>query len=119
MKKQFLIIIVLLGFISCQEDVRFNNPSLQGLKDNVFWRAVDSKASFTFGANDGPNGSFFIQAFVGNETVSFKLASTKPQTYILGGSSSNIATYSHTVADEVISYSTEFDSSGGQIVITE
>jgi hypothetical protein len=35
MKKYLVCFIILLSLGSCQEDVRFNNPSFQGLKDNV------------------------------------------------------------------------------------
>ena len=45
MKKYFLFVIVLFTFMSCQEDVRFNNPAFQGVKDNVFWRAIQIKSN--------------------------------------------------------------------------
>jgi hypothetical protein len=78
MKKQFLIIIVLFAFISCQEDVRFNNPSLQGLKDNVLWRAVDSRATIE------ANGSLTIKGYAQNEIVTLKASSVGSGTYVLG-----------------------------------
>ena len=47
MKKLALNILLLFAFVSCQEEVKFNNPSFQGQKDNVFWRAIDSKATLS------------------------------------------------------------------------
>jgi hypothetical protein len=44
MKKIISVIILALFFISCEEDVVFNSPSIQGKLDNVFWRAIDSEA---------------------------------------------------------------------------
>lgn len=113
MKKLFLIIIVLFAFLSCQEDVRFNNPSLQGMKDNVFWRAIESRATLA------PDGSLLIQAYTGNETLSLKTTSTKPQTYFLGTSESKKVTYILNDPSGLITFSTGFGVGDGQIVIEE
>ncbi|HSN49265.1 MAG TPA: DUF6252 family protein, partial [Flavobacterium sp.] len=61
MKKQFLYLLFLVAFISCQDDVKFNNPTFEGQKDNVFWRAVDAKAILA------ANGSLTIEAYTRNE----------------------------------------------------
>ena len=74
MKKYFLIALVFFGLLSCEDDVRFNNPSFQGLKDNVFWRGVRSKATI---ASDG---SLLIESLIVNETISLKTAAAEPQT---------------------------------------
>ncbi len=113
MKKLFLIIIVLFAFISCQEDVRFNNPSLQGMKDNVFWRAVESKATLA------PNGSLLIEAYTRNETLTFKLASTAKKNYFLGIDNVNTVNYVLSDPSGLITFSTGFGVGDGQIVITE
>ena len=44
MKRFLYLFIIALAFSSCQEDVKFNNPGFQGLKDDVFWRANDARA---------------------------------------------------------------------------
>ncbi|WP_300977346.1 DUF6252 family protein [Flavobacterium sp.] len=44
MKKILFFVALALVMSSCSDDVVFNNPSVQGLKDNVFWRALQSKA---------------------------------------------------------------------------
>jgi hypothetical protein len=114
MKKYFLFIAVVFSLISCQEDVRFNNPSLQGLKDNVFWRAVESKATLA------PDGSLLIEAYTRDETLSLKVTSANAQTCFLGIDNSNIVTYVITDATGgLITFSTGFGIGDGQIVITE
>ena len=113
MKKLFLIVVILFAIISCQENVRFNNPSLQGMKDNVFWRAIETKAT------KGTNGSLVIEAYTGNETLTFKLDSYIKKTYFLGTSSSRTATYVLSDPNGLITFSTGFGIGDGQIVITE
>ena len=113
MKKQIPYIILLFAFVSCQEELKFNNPSFQGLKDAVFWRAVASKATLS------TNGTIAIEAYTRNEKVTLKTNSKIPQTYILGTSTSNTATYSLTDADGTITFSTGIGLGDGQIEITE
>lgn len=113
MKKKFLYLFLFFAFISCQEDVKFNNPSFQGLKDNVFWRAVDSKAILS------TNGSLSIEAYTRNEKVILKTTSILPQTYILGTSTSKSASYVLTDPSGIITFSTGINFGEGQIEITE
>ena len=49
--------ILLFAVFSCQEDVRFNNPAFQGMKDNVLWRAVQTRATVYSG------GTLVIEAY--------------------------------------------------------
>jgi hypothetical protein len=113
MKKQFLYLFLLFAFISCESDVEFNNPSFEGQKDNVFWRAVDSKAILA------ANGSLTIEAYTRNEKVTLKTTSTTAQTYPLGTSTSKTATYVITDANGTITFSTGIGIGDGQIVIEE
>jgi hypothetical protein len=114
MKKYFLFVAVIFSLVSCQEDVSFNNPSLQGMKDNVFWRAVQSNAI------KYPDGSLLIEAYTRNEILSLKVNSTIAQTYFLGTSDSKKVTYVVTDATgALITFSTGFGIGDGQIVITE
>ena len=110
MKKQILYIFLLFAFISCQDDVKFNYPSFQGQKDNVFWRAVDSKAILT-------NGSLSIEAFTRNEKVTLKTNSKNPGTYILGINNLNTATYVLEDASPKIIFMTGIGIGDGEIVI--
>ncbi|MFV5691028.1 DUF6252 family protein [Flavobacterium sp. LT1R49] len=114
MKKYFLFVAMIFSLVSCQEDVSFNNPSLQGVKDNVFWRAVQSKATL---ASDG---SLLIEAYTRNEVLSLKVTSTNAQTYFLGTSESKKVTYVLTDATgALITFSTGFGIGDGQIVISD
>lgn len=114
MKKYFLIALVFFGLLSCEDDVRFNNPSFQGLKDNVFWRGVRSKATIT------SDGSLLIESLIVNETISLKTASAEPQTYFLGTSEASKAVCTITsLAAGTVTYTTGFGVGQGQIIITE
>jgi hypothetical protein len=111
MKKQLLYIFLFFAFISCQEEIKFNNPSFEGQKDNVFWRAVDSKAILA------ADGSLSIEGYTRNEKLTLKITSTTAQTYVLGTSTSKMATYVLTNANGTVTYSTGIGIGEGQIVI--
>ena len=113
MKKLFLSILVLFAIVSCGDEVKFNSPAFEGQKDNVFWRAVDSKAILA------SNGSLTIEGYTKNEKVTLKTVSKNPQIYFLGTSNSNTASYVLTDANGTITFSTGFNVGEGQIVIEE
>ena len=114
MKKYLLITLVLFSLFSCEDDVRFNNPSFQGIKDNVFWRGVRSKATI---ASDG---SLLIESLIVNETISLKTAAVEPQTYFLGtGEASKVVCTITSTTSGLVTYTTGFGIGQGQIVITE
>jgi hypothetical protein len=113
MKKQFLYLFLFITFISCSTDVKFNNPAFEGQKDNVFWRAVDAKASI------GSGGSLTIQAYTRNEVLTLKTTSANPGTYFLGTSDANTASYVLTDEAGTITFSTGMGIGEGEIVITE
>ncbi|RTY85676.1 DUF6252 family protein [Flavobacterium sp. RSP15] len=112
MKKYLIFLGVLFLMISCAEEVSFNTPSLQGRKDNVFWRATASKATL---ASDG---LLVIEGFTGNEVLTLKTTSISPQVYPLGTSNSKRAVYVLTGGSDV-SFATGIDMGSGQIVITD
>lgn len=78
MKKYYYLIITAFLLISCTEDVKFNTPAFQGLKNNVFWRAQN------YTAYTKTNGDLIIEGGLGVDAVSLKLPSPTPKTYILG-----------------------------------
>ena len=112
MKKITSYIFLLFVIISCQEEVKFNNPSFQGQKDNFFWRAVDSKATISA-------GSLTIEALTSTEKVTLKTTSIIPGTYMLGNGITNKATYSISDGIGTANFSTGFADDEGQIVITD
>ena len=113
MKKQFLYLFLFITFISCSTDVKFNNPAFEGQKDNVFWRAVDSKAILA------ANGSLSIEGYTRNEKLTLKADLKNPGTYPLGTSTSSMATYVLTDANGTITFSTGSGKGDGEIVIEE
>lgn len=112
MRKLFLFAVLLFTFFSCQEDVKFNNPSFQGTKDNLFWRAVDSKATIV-------SGGLIIEGYTRNETLTLKTTSPNKNTYSLGINNVNTASYVLTEASATTAFSTGTDIGNGTIVITE
>jgi len=115
MKKNFLLLIVLFSLFSCEENVKFNNPSFQGMKDNVFWRAVQSVATVNSG------GALVIEAYTATEVVTLKTNSASVGTYYIGTTATNNATYVYKdpSTKESITFSSGFGKGDGQIVITE
>ncbi|RVT79594.1 hypothetical protein EOD40_00335 [Flavobacterium sufflavum] len=115
MKKHFLFLIVLFSLFSCQEDVRFNNPSFQGTKDNVFWRAVQAVATVNSG------GALVVEAYTATEVVTLKTNSATVGTYYIGTTATTTANYVFTdpSTKETITFSSGFGVGNGQIVITE
>jgi hypothetical protein len=113
MKNQFLYLFLFFAFISCSTEVKFNNPAFEGQKDNVFWRAVDAKASL------GSGGSLIIEAYTRNEILTLKTTSATAQTYPLGTSTSKMATYVLKDANGTITFSTGIGIGNGEIVIEE
>ena len=68
MKKYFYFLVILTVFASCEEDIKFNNPAFQTLKDNTFWRAQVYKAGTE------TNGFFIIEGSLGYEQIKFQLS---------------------------------------------
>ncbi|UPT71714.1 MAG: DUF6252 family protein [Flavobacterium sp. JAD_PAG50586_2] len=102
MKRFLPLFIIAIAFSSCQEDVKFNNPGFQGLKDDVFWRANDVTASA-----DPINNKLTIQALTEYETVILTTANFNEGTYILGTTNTfNSATYSSNFNDVALEYAT-------------
>jgi hypothetical protein len=112
MKKLFLFSILLLTFISCQDDVKFNNPSFEGKKDGEFWRAVDYKAVYV-------GGYLSINAYTRNETVTLKTNNVKLQVYPLGKTTVSTATYVLKNATGTVTFATGNGIGEGEIVIQE
>ncbi|CAA9195949.1 hypothetical protein FLACOL7796_00899 [Flavobacterium collinsii] len=113
MKKIVSLVLLLFIVSSCSEDVKFNNPAFQSLKENVFWRAT------TYKATSGANGSFVIEGDLGFEKVVLKVSGSTAQTYILGRDNSTTATYLNMQDSKSSRFSTGTNKGDGQIVITE
>ncbi len=93
MKRFLPLLIAALVLSSCQEDVKFNNPGFQGLKDDVFWRANDTRAYIS------PTGELSIEALTQYEVVTLNTESANEGIYYLGS----------TNQDNFASYTSSFD----------
>ncbi|WP_159799657.1 DUF6252 family protein [Flavobacterium sp. MK4S-17] len=111
MRKFISLLVLLIAITSCEEDVKFNNPAVQGLRDNELWRASE------FNAIIGLDNSLTIQASYGYEQLTLKTANITPGTYQLGVNETSKATYR--IAADGISeeYQTGTDIGNGEIII--
>jgi hypothetical protein len=113
MNRLLSIAVLLIILVSCEDQVKFNNPAVQGVKDNVVWRAT------LFTAVEATDGSLTIQAYQKNEILTLTTSATSVQTYPVGVDLSNTATLIEKVGDAKTVFSTGRNSGDGQIVITE
>lgn len=72
MKKFISLIVLLVAFSSCEEDVKFNDPAVQALKDNEVWKASN------FTAVRGGDNSLTITATNGFESLTLRTESADP-----------------------------------------
>ncbi len=101
MKKFLFLIFIAAAMTSCQEDVKFNAPGFQGLKDGVFWRANDAKAYVS------STGELRIEALTAYEQLTLNTNSANIGTYVLGTSSiNNSAAYSSNFNGVGLEYAT-------------
>lgn len=113
MSRFFSIIALFFILLSCEDQVKFNNPAVQGLKDNVVWRAT------LFTAVQAADGSLTIEAYQRNEILTLITSTTLVKNYPLGTTIANKATLVEKVGDVKTVFSTGINSGDGQIVITE
>jgi len=113
MKKYIYLFVTVFMFVSCTEDVRFNTPAFQGLKDNVFWRSQN------YTAYTKQNGVLVIEGGLGAEKVTLNLPSPIPQTFTLGVDDVTTASYSNVFPSETPQFTTGTDLGSGQVIITE
>lgn len=101
MKRFLSLFIIAVAFSSCQEDVKFNNPGFQGLKDDVFWRANDARAYVD------ASGKLRIEALTAYEILTLSTSSANAGTYVLGTTNvNNSATYSSNFEGMELEYAT-------------
>lgn len=122
MKKIIFILTTILTLSSCGSDVKFNDPSFQGQKDNVLWRADVTNATIT-------GGTLTINAFRGLEVVSLvvpaptgAIGSFNTQVSLLGTddaiSNDVFASYSYNENGISLKYSTAKMIGNGKVTIT-
>jgi Family of unknown function (DUF6252) len=101
MKRFLSLFIFAITISSCTEDVRFNEPGFQGLKDDVLWRGNDVRASVS------STGKLTIEALTEYEKITLKTSSTNLGTYVLGTTNqNNSATYFSNFNGDELEYAT-------------
>lgn len=101
-------------FSSCEEDVQTNNPTIQGKLDNVFWRAIDVKATVA------TNGSVTITGLVRDQELVLKIPSRNPGIHTLGTHANRVANYTLSFDNEDLFYTTGVNIGGvGEIKVIE
>lgn len=113
MKKYVYFLSFLLLVTSCTEDVRFNNPAFQTLKDNTFWRAQ------SYQSGTAANGIFTVEGSLGYEKISFQIPDPSQKTYVLGIDDVTKAAYKNAFPGKEIEFTTGANRGSGQIVVTE
>ena len=113
MKKNILIFLATITLFSCTDDVSFNNPSFQGVKDGEIWRATDARVI----AN--ANGTFIIEAYTQFEVVKLEISSGAVGTRVFGINNANKASYQSTLNGTTTSFSTGVGIGSGELKITE
>ena len=99
-------------FSSCSDNVTRNDPSFQGLKDNVMWRAVSSQALVE-------NNALTISGIVDYETLTIRLNGKNKGTYVLGLNNGKKATFVDDSNDVPLTFATGINEGDGQVVITD
>lgn len=119
MKKLIFLFIAAITLGGCTQEVTFNNPSVQGTKDNYFWRAQSFTATIST-----VNNTITVEANSQFETLKLKMplpsaTNPCPITSILGTGSTSEATFSYVVSGQNLIYTTGANTEDGQIILTE
>jgi len=99
MKRLAILLITVLTFASCGDEVEFNSPAIQGNKDYVLWRAE------YFNAAIDSNGYLTITGGNNVETLQLRIPSVAVGSYTLGDVDSMEARF---IAADGTIYSTNY-----------
>lgn len=114
MKKFLSLLVLMTALSSCEEDVKFNNPAVQGFKNDELWKAEDFTATLT----DGGTG-LTVVANNGFETLTLHTVAYDAGVYTLGEGSSNTAAFEFDADGITEDYTTNVKNGGGEIRISE
>ncbi|MHA3786982.1 DUF6252 family protein [Flavobacterium hauense] len=111
MKKILSLLVLVAVFASCEEDIKFNNPAVQALKDNVKWKAREFSAIKT-------GNSVIITAKTDIDTVTITLNAPAPNSvHDLGVNNLNSAAYDLSVDGITESYATGTIGNGKVVIM--
>jgi hypothetical protein len=101
MKKMVSLLLVLIAFSSCQEDVKFNNPGFQAYRDGILFRGIDVKAY------KSTSGAISLVALAQDEELEIDVANSIIGTYYFGTTSqATSASYASSFNDLELLYET-------------
>lgn len=104
MKKIFAILSLVLVVSSCENDVKTNTPAFQGEKDNMFWRASDSKVTVN------SNGTITISGYADYDVISVTVPNAVG-TYDLGTANNSVyASYTYNYEATTLYYETSYQA---------
>lgn len=103
MKKMWPLFLSILSLFSCNDNLEFNTPALQGLKNYELW------SSDRFRAGILPGGGLKIIGINELESLTFTLAGFQEGTYFLGQTFNNSAVFEN---DLFMSFSTSNNGNG-------
>lgn len=112
MKKILSLFVLAAAFSSCQDDVSFNSPAVQGYKDREVWQAE----SYT--ATVGSNNALTVVATRGYETLTLRTTNSTAGDYNLGGDASNTATFLFNADGVTQEYTTTDTDASGRISVS-
>lgn len=113
MRKVILVLLIIVSFVSCTDDVSFNDPSFQGIKNGENWRATGARVILNSG------GTITVEAYSQFEKVTFEISSGAIGTRTFGVNTSNTASYESTIDGVTDAYETGVDIGNGELKITE
>lgn len=109
----FLLVVAVAGMTSCTEEITRNSPALEGMKDDVRWRARASEATLSV------DGTLTIVGLTQFETLTLTVPSAAPGTYVIGADGDASATYLYEREGAELFYTTDDEEGDGEIVIEE
>ncbi len=112
MKKILSLFVIAVAFSSCQDDVSFNSPAVQGYKDREVWQAG------TYTATVGSDNSLTVVATRGYETLTLRTDDSAAGDYALGADEANTATFVFSADQVVEEYTTVDQDATGRISIS-
>lgn len=113
MKKLIPTLLFALLLCSCAEEVVFNSPSVQGLQNSQFWRALQSKAKID------REGSITLEAVTTNETLKLHFTAPLSGTKNFDQNSVDYARFEKRLLGTSTVFSTQNGHGKGKITITD
>lgn len=108
-----LLVVAVFSMPSCTEEITRNSPALEGMKDDVRWRARASEATVA------ENGSVTLVGLTQFETLTLTVPSAAPGTYTFGTSDLYTASYTYQRDGQELYYTTGNGVGDGQLIIDE